>query len=382
MKPEDLSIAWLNDALAGNCGDARVTGFNVDDIGAGTGFGATVLRVGLEYDDAVQSAGDAPASIILKLPVGDEATLAAIREQGILREARFYAEIAPVLQTTLKSRALHLPQVYHVEFDGEDFAIAMADLGDIRPTGGIFESMPEAQVKQALIAVAGLHATFWNHPLTRTDWLRPIADGDAASRDAHAGRLRTAIDYLAQSPHDCGYTLDCAYRLLDLLPRAPVRTPLPKPLTLTHGDFHRNNLHRAEGGGVTLFDWQLVSRGTPAMDVANLLATSLDPAAYQRLLLPLLRTYHEALIAAGIDDYSWGQFRRGYRDALFFTFLKFLIVLGTINYDVADGVSLREAMIPRLNALAINADAKRYCQLMPLLFPVIKIINLMDRSAA
>ena len=190
--------------------------------------------------------------------------------------------------------------------------------------------------------------------------------------------MNHALELLAESPEDTSYVEACIHRRIDLLPKAPKVTPLPNPVTLAHGDFHGNNIH-IQGDQVTIFDWQLVAKGTPAMDVANLIASSSEPTEYHKIAEPLLRTYHEALLAEGITDYPFSKLQQGYADAMFFTFLKFVVVVGTISYDAEGGEELQADILPKLDFMARNADAEGYIKKLPFLFVIIRIINFFNR---
>ena len=361
----EISTGWLNRALGEHAGANRIIDYRIDNIGDGKGFGGKVLRVHLNRERP-----SGLESVIVKLPVDDPDTLQSMIVQDmLLREIRFYRDLASDID-------LDIPTIYYTELNGNDFAIVMEDLGDV--THRMLKPLAMEELEVALRSAAKLHAAFWNSPILNEAWLRPVVDGNDASRNNNEQSLRHAIELLEQSSDDTAYTEACAHRLLALLPKAPRVTPLPKPVTLVHGDFHGNNLH-IRGDDITIFDWQLVAKGTPAMDVANLIASSSEPGDYHQILEPLLRTYHDALMAEGITNYSFKQLQRGYADAMFFTFLKFLIVVGTINYAVDGGEALQQNILPRLNTLAKNADARGYIRRLPFLFVIIRIINFFHR---
>ena len=228
MQASDITLEWLNRVLSpGRPG--YISSFRLIDVGAGTGLGGTVLRAILEHP------GDLPASVIIKLPVSDPETLEAIRQQGILREVQFYEHLAG-------QAVIRVPQIHHLEVAGEEFAIVMEDLGELKAPTGELNTLGEYDLKRALVTIARLHARFWNDPAIQETWLRPVVDTDADTRQAHAARLDRAIDWLEVSTHDCEYTLDCARRLRRLARKAPDTAPMMGPQTLVHGDFHSNNL--------------------------------------------------------------------------------------------------------------------------------------------
>jgi aminoglycoside/choline kinase family phosphotransferase len=83
---------------------------------------------------------------------------------------------------------------------------------------------------------------------------------------------------------------------------------------LLHGDFRADNLlFDGDGSQVTVVDWQTITIGLPARDLAYFIGTSLphdDRRAYER---QLVETYHAALVDAGVTDYDletcWNDYR-------------------------------------------------------------------------
>lgn len=364
FKDVAITTEWLNQSLAQGI-ENQIVHCQIDDIGDGNGFGGKTLRANLTWEQPADL-----ASVIIKLPVEDPTSLASLMISGVLmREVRFYQEIAPHLD-------LDIPKIYYTEIDDHDFVIIMEDLGEVKQR--MLKPLDTEELETAVRSIAKLHAAFWNSPALEADWLSPVADGDDESRQDNFRSMNHALELLAESPEDTSYVEACIHRLIDLLPKAPKVTPLPNPITLAHGDFHGNNIHIHEDQ-VTIFDWQLVAKGTPAMDVANLIASSSEPTEYQKIAEPLLKTYHEALLAEGITDYPLSKLQQGYADAMFFTFLKFVVVVGTISYDAEGGEALQADILPKLDFMARNADAEGYIKKLPFLFVIIRIINFFNR---
>ena len=110
-----ITLKWLNQCLTDYRGESTVVERLIKDIGTGSGFAGSVLRVTLTYD--VPS--EAPANIIVKLPVKEGELLEMMKAQNmLLRESLFYRDMAAKLSITT-------PQIYYVEVESEDFAIVM-----------------------------------------------------------------------------------------------------------------------------------------------------------------------------------------------------------------------------------------------------------------
>ena len=94
------------------------------------------------------------------------------------------------------------------------------------------------------------------------------------------------------------------------------------PATLTHGDVGLDNVRfDLPDAPLAVYDWQLVLRAPAARDVAWFLARSLPVEQRRRQEDRLVRTYHEALVAAGVRDYPLETLQRhillGYLQALY-----------------------------------------------------------------
>lgn len=109
----------------------------------------------------------------------------------------------------------------------------------------------------------------------------------------------------------------------DLLQRHPsamiARTGEPNGFTLIHGDPNWNNILVPRDGDRPLyiidrqpFDWSLTV-WLGAYDPAYALVLDWDIDERRRFEMPILRHYHDQLIAHGVRDYTWEQLLRDYR---------------------------------------------------------------------
>ncbi len=112
-----------------------------------------------------------------------------------------------------------------------------------------------------------------------------------------------------------------------------------RPQTILHGDVHVENIFfddTVEPARVTLFDWEDVTIGNGLSDVAWLVTTSVGTGDVE-WEAELVRHYYEALLAAGIEDYSWGECQADYRLAI-----ENVFVQGVLNSCVERGESAEE----------------------------------------
>jgi aminoglycoside phosphotransferase (APT) family kinase protein len=80
------------------------------------------------------------------------------------------------------------------------------------------------------------------------------------------------------------------------------------PWTVVHGDYRLDNLLFADGPGappVAVVDWQTVTHGPGVQDVSYFIGAGLLPDARREVERDLVRSYHEGLLAAGVEGYGW-----------------------------------------------------------------------------
>ena len=172
-------------------------------------------------------------------------------------------------------------------------------------------------IYKAVTVLAQLHAHWWEAPalgstvgtLHTEEKLRTMVHG---FRD----QVPAFFDYLGEDlAHSDRQLIETVFnsslkpwlRLLD-----------QRGLTVIHGDAHTwNFLFPRSGQGVPyLFDWQLWHIDVGPRDLAFMMALHWDRAARQELELPLLHFYHEELIRAGINNYSFENLLLDYRRSL------------------------------------------------------------------
>ena len=292
-----LTPAFLSQALGAPVLDVDITM-------VGTGQMGDCLRLVPSYE----SEGAGPASLVAKLPSGDEnsrAAAAAVRAYEI--EVSFYRH----LQNELRVRT---PQCYYasLDLDTNEFVLLLEDIRGGRQGDQLAGCSPD----RAAVAVAeltGLHAPRWGDTtLERYDWLH-------RSTEANAGMLAAIV----QSVYP-GFLERYSDRLpADVLALSePVVASLneldadrPRPWTVAHNDYRLDNLLFGEGDAdpVVVVDWQTCVYGPGISDLAYFIGGSLsveDRRAYER---DLVRDYHERMQAAGVAlawDDLWAQYRR------------------------------------------------------------------------
>lgn len=304
--PLQIDPDWMTAALrrAGAIRESRVADMTCKPVG--NGLVGDSYRFDLSYEGAEPNA---PASVIGKFPAADpDSRRAGSAHLLYLREVSFYRELAHTL-------AIHTPRAFVAEIDLEtdDFILILEDLAPFRQADQLAGcSLEDARIVMA--EAAALHAPRWEDPaLESLDWLvaRP-ARTSATVRE----RLPPIVRLFAERYR---YTLEPEFlALVERLPEglACSRDDRSSPRTLQHADFRLDNvLFDVMGGArpMATLDWQTVSVGPGAMDVAYFLSAGLDPAERRRHEAELVGFYHAELVRRGVRNYDWDHCWHDYR---------------------------------------------------------------------
>jgi len=291
---QELTPAWLSAALG-----RAVSAVAIEPVG--TGQMGACYRIALSGDPAL------PATVLAKLATPDAATREFLAG-SYGNEVRFYRDIAGTV-------AVGIPRCYYAGIgDKGVFTVLMEDLAPAQQGDQIAGCTP-AQALDAVVNLAGLHGPRWCDPtlLAIEGMHLPTADDGDMMDDTFPGAVDMTLQHLG-----------------DLVPPADAQTlrataPLigrwvvsrPHPYGLVHGDYRLDNLlFPPHGPGVRAVDWQVVSLGLPARDVAFFLGTGLavdDRRAHEQ---DIIAAYHAALARHGVREYPLEQCWDDYRYAM------------------------------------------------------------------
>ena len=359
--PAELTGEWLTAALraGGVISEARVTGAAVEAIGEAQAFAGQPVRVRLAYD---RSERGAPASLVAKFPAQDprmRRALASLRWYET--EIRFYQELAA-------TSAIRTPRLYYAAMnpDALDYVLLLEEVRSGR-TGDQIAGGSLEQARAVVEQVARLHAQWWRHPrLEQLDWLavgavRPVQAAEmwqdvyrrgwATVREIMPGFFPAEVDHVA---HRLGE------RYADL-----VRASAEPPRTLIHGDCRLDNIFFSDAAGdpaqpPTFIDWQLLSSGRGAYDVAYFLGTNVTTELRREHELDLLHRYHSALsegvAAPDAAAYDFEQCQREYRLAMLLVFGFWVQTAGASTFPEA-AHRLRDVALQRASAAIVDLDA-------------------------
>src|SRR3954471_9834121 len=293
--PDDLTSEWLAGVV-----DAPVESFEVERIGTGQ----------MSQNHRVRLSGDgAPASVVIKVAAEDPTSRATGVGMGAYeREIRFYRELAPRIGGPLAA-------CLATAFDPSEgwFTIVLEDVAPARQ-GDQIEGCSVDDACGAMEALARLHAPVFGDPgLGATPWLNQespvnqalLAQLLAGFFERYEGRIADEHKALCERfvASSDGWTAD--------------RRP---PLGLVHGDYRLDNMLFGRDGAprpLTVVDWQTVGWGPPLLDASYFLGGGLSVEDRRAHEEELVRVYHDALRAQGIDGFSWEECWTDYRRQAF-----------------------------------------------------------------
>jgi aminoglycoside phosphotransferase (APT) family kinase protein len=293
--PHELTANWLSDALG-----AEVSAVAVSAIGTG--------QTGSSYRLEATYAGptDFPGSFVAKLPAKDP----SVRERvafGYRAEVAFYESVAPTLKVPV-------PRCHRsaISDDAQSFVLLLDDLSPA-VQGDQLAGCDASAARAAVTALGGLHGPRWCDDAWTdfTATVMPKPDAELAKGLAELARL--SADAFIERLGD--RMTDLARETVRVFPDSVAQWLLlhPDRFALLHGDYRLDNLMFSPDGSVTVVDWQTISIGLPARDLAYFLSTSLRPddrATHER---DLVAAYHASLEAHGVTSYSADECWLDYR---------------------------------------------------------------------
>ena len=298
-RAEDLTPAWLTDALATSGHDLVVATVATEQIG--TGQMGTTHRVRLKY-----AGTSGPSTLVAKLATGDEASRRRVAI-GYRNEVGFYTQLVATLD-------VRTPRCWYgaITDDALSFTLLLEDLAP-RVPGVQAEECSVAQADDAVRNLARLHASRWNdESLFDLDFLSRPTEGGAR----FLGKVLVAAteEFVARYEHEGLAAADAETLRAVAESMTAWQLARPEPFAVIHGDYRLDNLmFPLEGDGVVALDWQGVTIAPPARDLAYFVGTSLDVDARRAAERQLVGSYHRELVARGVGGYDAGRCFDDYR---------------------------------------------------------------------
>jgi hypothetical protein len=292
-RPEDVTPDWLSAVL-----NRPVASLELQPVGTG--------QMGDSVRFTMQPGGD---SVVLKFAAANDtsrATGVALRSYEI--EVRWYQVIAPTV-------GIRTPHCHHAAVDPDTgwFTLVLEDLAPA-VQGDQLAGCTVDEAALVLEELAKLHAPRWADPtLLELDWLhrgeQAVAGTTMIVQGLLAGFCERYADRLSEDQ------LDLSRRTVASLPDLFAQRT-GRAITVTHGDYRLDNMlfGTAEGGHpLAVVDWQTATTGPGLSDASYFLGAGLlpgDRAAHEH---ELIREYHRALVAGGVEGYTWDECWTDYR---------------------------------------------------------------------
>jgi len=219
-------------------------------------------------------------------------------------ELKFYREVAPLIGS---------PPLVNCLAAVENGSSEVIVLEDLRATHDHppWPIPPNREQSEAAIdALAHVHAVCWeastfDNPHT-VQSLTNMVEGIVANLSPFMDSFGDGLTAGARQIYE---------RVFSSSLKPWLRLTDPRALTIIHGDAHTWNFlfPRSGSGPAYLIDWQLWHVDIGARDLAYFMALHWYPSRRRELELPLLRRYHEALLAHGIANYTFDDLLLDYR---------------------------------------------------------------------
>ncbi len=302
VTPDQVTPAWITQALHARGIDARVA--RLESEGVGTGQLGETRRFFLHYEGP--TAPDAPRTVVGKFSSPNEVARKTGCEMGFYKsEVMFYRELS-------HRAGIRTPSVFVAELDPvtNDFVLLLEDLAPAKQ-GDQMRGCTIAEAQAALSEAARLHAAFWNdESLLTADWcyVPPGAQGfyTTALIEQSWDHVKKHYDgWLSPEVQDV-----CAKYVRN---HAYWNRPRQFPKVFSHNDFRPDNMMFHPGQRVAVVDWQTSNFLGTGMDVAYFLGGALSREVRQANEQALLQGYHAELLALGVKDYSFEHLMADYR---------------------------------------------------------------------
>ncbi|MEO1169967.1 MAG: aminoglycoside phosphotransferase family protein [Pseudomonadota bacterium] len=352
---EAITSEWLSETLGTACGAPPVKDFQIERLTSGT---SVRCRIRLDYEDhdhAVANGG-APETIFVKSSPGFLNRVMLGITRTIENEGLFYRHIRELLD-------IEAPIAYHTAFDIRTGRSAHL-LEDIEASKGAIFCTPamhidRRQAEDIVTTLARFHSRFLGQAdlVTRFPWLKAypqwFADGYEAFglKRFHDQAMKEAEAVIPERLRECADDLwEAKIRSLDAHRRMPQ--------TLLHGDVHLGNWYVTETRAMGLCDWQCVTIGCWARDLAYALVACLTIEDRRDWERDLLRLYLEELAAQTGSTISFDEAWLLYRQQAISALMMWTVTL--VHSPLMPDMQPRETaieMIRRASTAMVDLEA-------------------------
>ncbi len=353
---EDLTQAWLTQALQYTSGMLKdpVYDIDVETIGTGIGLIGGLYRCTIHYSPSSQIDS---TSIVVKIRTDDPQSLKVAKTFLLYqKEVAFYRNIASLA-------SMRVPKVYYSDFDpkSHDFVLLLEDLKDLQVCSQLRGGTAE-QGKLAIRHLAKLHAQFWQKerepPLnTYFSLVKP-----SFTIKIHIGFRHCVTKVLDIFDADLSPDSKDLIRAFGDTLAGHYREIGQGPKTLNHGDYRIDNMFfNGQGNNeLVVIDWQTNGIGVGMSDVSYFMAGSLEPEVRRRIEREIVSEYHEITYRDGGAQWSldecWHAYRKSYVTAMTVP----VIAAGQLSLDNERAFELVQKGLKRMNAAIEELDVAEF----------------------
>jgi thiamine kinase-like enzyme len=289
---------------------------------------------------------------VLKLPSTVPANDARAVQFGLYeREFRFYRDLSA-------SVGLRVPACYGSQLDEQSgrSVLVLEDLSSWE-SGDDLSGITPDHAGVVVEQVARLHAQWWESPqLAQLGWM-PSLSSAVTSQLAQLFRAGWPAWARRRGREVPVAALQIGARLGERVEMVLEALSRP-PVTLAHGDLRADNLFFTDVGEVAVIDWQLACRARGVFDVAYLLSQSMTVPERRDHEGDLLRSWHRALVDAGVTDYDIAAATADYRQALLISFVCAVAGDSLVRENGRDRALSRAQAVRCATAVADNHDVR------------------------
>jgi Phosphotransferase enzyme family len=264
--------------------------------------------------------------LIAKLPMAMDDTVSGCRrmqERDPERLARYYARCEAEARFYRDIPVPFAPSTYYSSVDPERRRVVLL-LADVRGRqGDVLQGCSVSDAAVVIDRIAPFHARWWGGRAATSGFRRSGPNAQTRQR-----RYVSQVDHFLSTlgtrvPTD---VLRIVEQLRSRL-AAVAGALAARHQALIHSDLHLNNMifDAGDDRSVTVLDWQTVSVGSPAWDVAMFLSGSLGIEDRRAAEPELLDRYVRLLSKHGVRDYSVEDLGLEYRLALL------VLLAGTVS---------------------------------------------------
>jgi aminoglycoside phosphotransferase (APT) family kinase protein len=245
-----------------------------------------------------------------------------------------------------------VPKCYGIWEDEEGVPSIVLEEVEARPTT-LNQPCTFAQAALVLTSCAKMHAKWWKQSAA----LAQLPGYESPEKTVLKPRLSAYLaDFKSEWTHLPSQLMQLVVDLPDRLEGDFQKLWADAPITLIHFDVRLGNILFADANELFLVDWQTLSRGPAAFDVAYFFASSLDSGLYEQRGQELLKLYHDRLRDCGVSNYGWEKFLRDVYlaagPALSMALVACCSSAALVNKEGADG--LRAWVTRAVNAYALT----------------------------